>query len=107
ANTLVEAISLDPRRMTAIVPAGEDLIAANPGETFRWDETRGNWQPIFAARNDNQFPFMFRQRRVGPMYDSAHERILAFSTAFPGLPLRAANRLQLGKRSDDWRRSEG
>jgi hypothetical protein len=107
ANTLVEAISLDPRRMTAIVRAGDEVIAANQGETFRWDELRGDWQPIFAARNDNQFPFMFRQRRVGPLYDATGQRILAFNTAFPGLPLRAANRLQIGKRSDDWRRSEG
>jgi hypothetical protein len=107
ANALVESISLNPRRIVAIVPAGDDLIVVNQGDAFRWDDSRGDWHPAFAARGDNQMPFMFRSRLVGPIYDSAGERILAFRAAFPGFPLRAANRLLIGKRSDDWRRDEG
>jgi len=107
ANTLVETISLNPRRISAIVPAGDDLLVVNQGEAFRWDDTRGDWQPIFAARSDNQMPFMFRSPLVGPVYDAPGERILAFRNAFPGFPLRAANRLLVGKRADDWRRGEG
>ena len=107
ANVLVESISLNPRRISTIVPAGDDLIVVNQGEAFRWDDTRGDWQPIFAARGDGQMPFMFRSRLVGPIYDAPGERILAFRNAFPGFPLRAANRLLVGKRADDWRRGEG
>ncbi len=108
ANALVEAISLDPRRLTTIVPAGESLIAVNQSDVFCWDDTHADWQTVFAGRNEIQMAFMFRSRMAGPVYDAAGQRILAFKTAFPGLsPLRAANRLLIGKRSDDWRRSEG
>jgi ABC-type transport system involved in multi-copper enzyme maturation permease subunit len=108
ANGLVEAISLGPRRLLAVVPAGDSLIAVDQSEIFRWDDASGDWRPVMAASGDNQMPFMFRSRLVGPVYDPSGERILSYRTTFPGLsPLRTANRLLVGKQSDDWRRSEG
>jgi ABC-type transport system involved in multi-copper enzyme maturation permease subunit len=107
ATNLVEQFSLNPRRFTAIVPAGDTLIAVNGEDVFRWDDSSTEWQKIFIGRADNQFPFRIPGRWAGPVYDPAGERIVAFKKAFPGFPLQAANRLLIGKRADDWRRTEG
>lgn len=107
ATSLVEQLSLNPRRMTTIVPAGDTLIAVNRGDVFRWSDADADWKKIFIGR-DPQLPFPVPQRLAGPIYDPTGERILAFRTAFPGFgPLQAANRLLIGKQAQDWRREEG
>jgi hypothetical protein len=105
----VEQLSLNPRRIVTLVPAGKDLIAVSTqGEVLRWDSDTSNWDKIFVARGEAQLPFMFATRIVGPLYDAAGERILAFDFGLPGFsPLSASTRLQVGKRADDWRREEG
>ncbi len=109
ATGLVEQLSLNPRRLVTIVPAGEDLIAVDfQGRVFRWDELDADWQEIFIARDAGQLPFMFASRLVGPIYNPAGERIIAFRLGTPGFsPLSASTRLLIGKRADDWRRTEG
>jgi hypothetical protein len=108
ATQLVEALSLNPRRLITIVPAGDTLIGVNGNDAFRWDDSDGDWEKVFVARADAQMPFMFPGRLAGPVYDKSGERILAFKTALPGFsPFQAANRLLIGKRADDWRRTEG
>ncbi|HEV3137935.1 MAG TPA: ABC transporter permease, partial [Pirellulales bacterium] len=108
ATQLVEALSLNPRRLITIVPAGDTLIAVNASELFRWDDSDGDWEKVFVARADAQLPFAFPGRLAGPIYDKSGDRILAFKTALPGFsPFQAANRLLVGKRADDWRRTEG
>ena len=91
------------------MPAGDELLAVNrTGDVFRWDDGDGDWGKIFQARGENQMPFGFSSRLVGPVYDPAGERIVAFKYGMPGFsPLQASNRLLIGTRADDWRRSEG
>ena len=104
----IEQLSLNPRRLVRIVPAGETLIAVNQAEVFQWDDEGRDWQKIFAGRNDNNFAFRFAMRLVGPVYDSSGERILAFRSTNPGFsPFGSVNRLLFGSRADDWRRTEG
>jgi hypothetical protein len=107
ATSLVEQLSLNPRRMSTIVPAGNTLIAVDRGDVFRWSDEEADWKKIFIGR-DPPFPFPVPQKFAGPIYDPAGERMLAFRAAFPGFgPLQAANRLLIGKRADNWRREEG
>ncbi len=109
ANGLVEQLSLNPRRVVTIVPAGDDLIVVNnQGEVMRWDRGDNDWDAIFAARGEAQLPFGFNRRLVGPIYDPKGERILAVNFGMPGFsPLSASTRLFVGRRSDDWQRTEG
>jgi hypothetical protein len=109
ADQLVDTLDLSPRRFTAVVPSGNDLLAVNSrGEFFRWDDADRDWQGIFAARDDNQMPFMFGGRMAGPVYDPKGERIVTFRAGMPTFsPLAAARRLLVGKRADEWRRTEG
>jgi hypothetical protein len=109
ATQLVEQLSLNPRRLVAIVPCGEDLIAVSSGsEVFHWDDHGADWRKIFASRGDAQLPFMFASRLAGPVYEPSGERIMAFQYGLPGLsPLGSSNRLLVGKRADKWRREEG
>ena len=109
AVQFVQGFSLEPRRIVTIVPAGDVLISVNSqGEVHRWDKSDGQWQKIFVARSDNQFPFNIPGRLAGPIYDAPRQRILAFATGPRGFsPLQSANRLLVGKREDDWRRGEG
>ncbi len=108
ANGLVEQLSLSPRRLVTIVPAGEDLIAvSSQGDVQRWDTSDQDWQPIFVGRSE-RMPFGFGRQLVGPIYDAQGERILAVNFGMPGFsPLAASTRLLVGKRADDWQRAEG
>lgn len=108
ANGVVEALALTPRKLQTLVPAGDTTIAANASTVFQWDAQAGDWQPIFAARGDNAMPFMFLRQLVGPVYDGEGKRILAFRAPMPGFGgMRGANPLLIGKKSDEWRRTEG
>jgi hypothetical protein len=108
ATGLVENLSLNPRRLATIVPAGEALLVANPRDVYRWDDAGSDWEEVFQSRSDAPMPFMFPGRLVGPIYDKAGDRILAFRAAIPGFaPFQAANRLLIGKAQEDWRRAEG
>jgi ABC-type transport system involved in multi-copper enzyme maturation permease subunit len=109
ANQLVEGLALNPRRIVTIVPAGDDLVTVNSqNDVFRWDKSESDWQKIFIARADNQFPFNFGSSLAGPIYDATDRRILAFKVAPPGFaPLQTANHLLIGKADNEWRRSEG
>ncbi len=108
ATGVVEQLSLSPRRLTTIVPAGETLIAANASEVMRWDADLGDWLEIFNARGDDSPAFMFNTRLVGPVYDSEGKRILAFRSSGSNFsPFGSVNRLLIGSRDDDWRRTEG
>ncbi len=109
ANGLVEQLSLNPRRIVTIVPAGEELIVVNnQGEVARWEASQGDWDPIFVARGESRLPFGFNRRLVGPAYDPQGERIMAVNYGMPGFsPFAASTHLFVGKRADDWQRTEG
>jgi ABC-type transport system involved in multi-copper enzyme maturation permease subunit len=105
---IVEQLSLNPRRLVKIVPAGETLIAGNPSDMFEWDRRGDDWEKIFGGRSDSNLAFVFASRLVGPVYDPAGERILAFRAMMPGFsPFGSVNRLLIGSRDEGWRRNEG
>ena len=86
ANGLVEQLSLNPRRLVTLVPAGEDLIAVNSrGDVFRWDVAGCRLAKDLRLRGDAQMPFMFTSRMIGPLYDPQDQRILAFHYGMPGI----------------------
>jgi hypothetical protein len=104
----IEQLSLNPRRLVRIVPAGETLIAVNQTDVFQWDDRERDWQRVFAGQGGGNLAFVFASRLVGPVYDSSGERVLAFRSTIPGFtPFGSVNRLLIGSRADDWRRSEG
>jgi hypothetical protein len=108
AVNIIEQLSLNPRRLVRIVPAGETLIAVDQSDVFQWDKKTRDWQKVFVGRGENNLAFMFASRLVGPVYDAQGERILAFRSTIPGFaPFGSVNRLLIGGRADDWRRSEG
>ena len=45
ADTLVDTLSLKPRRLVSVVPAGKALLAASSGEVLRWDELGQSAEP--------------------------------------------------------------
>ena len=107
ATALVEALSLDPRRLVTVVPSGDTLIAVDQNDVLRWNDETGDWQQIFVG-HEQQMPFMMPKRFVGPIYQPASQRILAFRAPLPGFgPWQARTRLLVGRRSEDWRREEG
>lgn len=109
-KSVVELALLSPQRLVKLVPAGEDLIAANErGEAFRWHDADRQWRPIlaFAGGGEPAPPFGLAMPLVGPAYDRQHERI--FAMANPASPFRPArgNLLRIGERADDWQRIDG
>ncbi len=108
AVNMVEQLSLNPRRLVQITPAGDTLIAANQREVFRWDQDHHDWQQIFAGRSSGEPAFVVVARLVGPVYDPQSERILAFRAPLPGFgQFGNVSRLLIGNKSDGWRRIEG
>jgi ABC-2 family transporter protein len=108
AVNIIEQLSLNPRRLVRLVPAGETLVAVDQADVFQWDKKDRDWQKIFVGHGENNLALMFASRLVGPVYDAKSEQLLAFRSAVPGFaPFGSVNRLLIGSRADDWRRSEG
>lgn len=103
---IAETTFLDPTRLSAIVPAGDKLLAVNKtGQTFEWSEKHQNWEEVFSGREANGPAFFFRDRLLGPVYDPVGDRLVAIETK----PTRfeffgAAGKLLMGPRKEDWRR---
>jgi ABC-type transport system involved in multi-copper enzyme maturation permease subunit len=105
---VIEQISLNPRRLLRVLPAGQSLIAANQSQIFEWDDMQHDWREIFTGGNRQEPPFMMMSRLVGPVYDAHADRILAFRAARPGFgQFGTVNRLLVGNREGGWRRTEG
>jgi len=107
---VVELALLGPQRFVRLVPAGDELLAANErGEAFRWSDSDRQWRPIlqFAGDGEPAAPFGWALPLVGPVYDRPRERIFALPN--PSSPFRPArgNLLRIGERADDWQRIDG
>jgi hypothetical protein len=110
-KSVVEGFWINPQRLVAIVPAGDELIVANEvGQAFRWDEQSRNWQEILTAAGEQgrRSVFEVSPPLVGPVYDSKHERVLAIVNPFGQFgPTPDGNLLRIGQRADDWQRITG
>jgi hypothetical protein len=106
ARNVIETIFLNPRRMEAIVPAGESLIVANKSsETLTWEADKRAWEEIFKpGERRRQGPFNFGNQRIGPIYDADGDRLLAVQSDVPRMvAFSGTGRLQVGLRGEDWR----
>ncbi len=106
AKSVAENTFLDPTRLSAIIPAGDKLLAVNKsGQTFEWSDKRKNWEEIFRGQDASGPAFFFRDRLLGPVYDPVGDRLVAIESK----PTRfeffgAAGKLLMGPRKEDWRR---
>ena len=106
AKSVAENTFLDPTRLSAIIPAGDKLLAVNKsGQTFEWSGTRKAWEEVFRGQDASGPAFFFRERMLGPVYDPVAERLVAIESK----PTRfeffgAAGKLLMGPRKEDWRR---
>jgi ABC-type transport system involved in multi-copper enzyme maturation permease subunit len=110
AKNVVELVLLNPQRLVKLLPAGDELVAANErGEAFRFSDSDRQWREIlqFADNREPKPPFGFAAPLLGPIYDADRQRL--FALANPTSPFRAAggNFLRIGDRSNDWQRVEG
>jgi hypothetical protein len=106
AKSVAENTFLDPTRLSAVIPAGDKLLAVNKsGQTFEWSEKRKTWEEIFRGQDASGPAFFFRDRLLGPVYDPVGDRLVAIESK----PTRfeffgAAGKLLMGPRKDDGRR---
>jgi hypothetical protein len=106
ARGVIETIFLNPRRLEAIIPAGESLVVANKSsETLIWEADKRAWEEIFKpVERRRQGPFNFGNQRIGPIYDADHDRLLAVQSDVPRMvAFSGTGRLQVGLREEDWR----
>ena len=106
AKNVAETTFLDPTRLSAIIPAGDKLLAVNKsGQTFEWSDQHKAWEEIFRGQEANGPAMFFRDRLLGPVYDPVDDRLVAIESK----PTRfeffgAAGKLLTGPRKEDWRR---
>lgn len=110
-KNIVEALFLTPERLVKLVPAGDELMALNErAELFRWSAAKTAWEGVFSAGDANTAPRLpgMTLPLIGPVYDSRHERLLALPVAMPQFGFMPAdNALQVGEKTDDWKRTQG
>jgi ABC-2 family transporter protein len=106
-KNVAESAFLNPTRLSAILPAGEKLLAVNRGgHTFEWSAARSGWEEVFRGPETGG-SFFFRERMLGPIYDPKADRLCAIEST----PTRfdffgGAGKLLIGPRREDWRRME-
>jgi len=112
-RTLVlENFLIEPARPIRVLTAGDDLVMANArGQIMIWNEANGEWVEILKPEAAHQWhPYGQGLPIVGPVYDSAHERLIA-----QHLPRKTVGLLDLGAtssilifgdRGDKWQRQE-
>jgi hypothetical protein len=109
AKRVAETTFLDPIRLSAIVPAGEKLLSVNrSGQTFEWGTDRQAWEEVFRGRDEGGgAQLFFRPSLIGPVYDPAHNRIVAIESARTRFELfGGSGKLLIGERNQEWRRME-
>jgi len=75
-NQVIEAMILDPARLTRIVPAGEELFAAaDTGQVMRWNAATEHWDEILVPDDPRRWRASGVGLPAGPVYDPATQRI--------------------------------
>jgi hypothetical protein len=108
AKRVAEDNFIDPIRLSAIVPAGEKLLAVNrSGHTFEWATDHQAWDEVFRGRDEGAAQFLFRPSLLGPVYDPTHNRIVAIESARTRFEMfGGSGKLLIGARNQEWRRME-
>jgi hypothetical protein len=76
-NQVIEAMILDPARLTRIVPArgGELFAAADTGQVLRWNSTTEHWDEILVPDDPRRWRAAGTGLPAGPVYDPAALRL--------------------------------
>lgn len=75
-NQVIEAMILDPARLTRIVPAsGELFAAADTGQVLRWNAPAEHWDEILVPDDPRRWRASGVGLPAGPVYDAAAKRI--------------------------------
>jgi ABC-type transport system involved in multi-copper enzyme maturation permease subunit len=109
-KNVIEAVFLNTERIVKLVPAGDELVAANEqAEVFHWSIAKSNWEEILSTGDvAAPRPPGIGVPLIGPVYDPKHERLLALPVAAPQFGLMPGdNSLIVGERQDEWKRHDG
>jgi hypothetical protein len=75
-NQVIEAMILDPARLTRIVPArGELFAAADTGQVMRWNAVAEHWDEILVPDDPRRWRATGTGLPAGPTYDPSSQRI--------------------------------
>lgn len=75
-NQVIEAMILDPARLTRIVPAGSELFAAaDTGQVLRWNAAAEHWDEILVPDDPRRWRATGTGLPAGPVYDPSSQRI--------------------------------
>ncbi len=101
-KVLFEQFAVDARRISRLVPVGEDLFAVDEqGVTKRWDPEKKSWEATFIESGRGP-----SSRLLGPIYDPTEKVLLAGRTGNRSL-FGTGEPLQVGRQAEDWMASEG
>jgi hypothetical protein len=75
----LEALYLNPRRIVSVIEAGDSLVGVDErSRVLRWNDAARQWQEALTGHVESgPRPFGFSSPILGPIYDAAHDRILA------------------------------
>jgi len=98
-------------RVIQIIPVPDALFSVNEmGVTRRWNESEQKWADAFVSQDRRQLgpmlhvlPLEALPRPIGPVYDSANDRLLAVSRSLTTGKLMVT----VGNRNEDWECTEG
>lgn len=115
AKQVVEALLVTPDRIVRLFPADQALLGTtDQGLVRQWNAAEAVWQDVFLpeGRPTRVGAFAIPQAMIGPVYDPAHDRLLAIDSGPRGRRgafgfLGAAEPLLIGTRADAWKRSKG
>lgn len=95
------------QQLVKLAPAGGDLVAVNEiGQVFQWQPDKGEWNAIFTGEPTQPRMMGLGGPMVGPVYDAAHERLLAIVPSFGQLGMQS-DTLRVAAREDGWKSKEG
>ncbi|MGC4005665.1 MAG: ABC transporter permease [Pirellulales bacterium] len=76
-NQVVEALILDPERLTIIVPSEKELFAAaDTGQVYRWNEAAEHWDEILIPDDPRRWRAAGTGLPAGPLVDPTDGRVL-------------------------------
>jgi hypothetical protein len=114
AKNVMEQVWINPARLVKLVPAGDTLFGVTEqGKVEQWRATEAKWDETFHAEGPAApaaGPFMIPQKWVGPIYDAAHDRLLAVQAPPPSRGFNLFGpvpTLWVANRSDAWLRQRG
>ncbi len=98
AKQFVELFFVHPDRLAKLLPVEDDLLVVNErGRVQEWSAEQGEWRQVFGVGGPAQGPpIAVGPQIVGPVYDSAQQRLVAVVPSWPEALL------YVGQQADNW-----